>query len=977
MPVPNQVYQSEHQRLIAVTPLQGVEFEDDNGRVFDLLKSWTLNGPAWTWMRAHNGTRNGRQAWLALVDHFEGDAQRDRVKDNAYAAIAAAKYYGERKKFTFETYVAIHQDAYSDLEQYEVVISEEKRVRDLLTNIKDTSTAASAVKGTILATPHLRNNFANAVAHLSTTLQLGQSMQEPRNISSTQSGRGPSNQNQYQSGRGRGGRGNKQRGRGRGRGGRNIYLGSYAPNDWRNLSSEDKKRVIDGRAKSAAASAAASNNSNNQGGGRQIASVTYADDGSTLGPSTPANMDNAVLQGVLQGSAAIGEKRSNSESAGSQMSRRRVNALVTTNRTSHPWNISRIAYRQYQSIDNTITGTSELDSHADTCVAGANCVIIEETHQTEDVSAYSEELGTLKNIPIVTAATAYDDPATGTTYILILGQAIYMGDKMQHTLICPNQLRARGLIADDCPRHLSPRDNPSSHSIYDPDEDFRLPLSLKGVTSYFTSRTPTAREIETCKWITLSDDQEWDPHSQGFQEQEENFTCHSQFLPYGQEQDRTLFELSSKVRYKFQKVNYSMEHSNISQAFDDKYIIAATATSNRECNQAAEDLASSWGIGIETARKTLKSTTQKGMRHTLYPIERRFRTRQAQLRYSQMSGRHGRFYTDTFFANTPTLNGSTMAQLYINDLSFNKVYPMKAKSETVDTLRKFIQDVGIPHAIHSDDALELMQGKFKQTCEEFGIGTTYTEPYIPWQNRAEGGIRELKRHIHRKMTSKRVPQRLWDFCPKWSCEIKNKTARNLYALEDRTPFEATIGETPDISSLLSFDFYDPVWYYDETAAFQAPKRQLGRWLGEAKDFGQAMCYWVLSDTAKPIVHSTVQPIPKDKLTLAETQSQLQALDQIISDKLGSPSSTDSIYPYDLEPEGQIQADDDFRTPEYSPIEPESRMPEADDWDTNLIWPHILYYGYYSVSLQGRLVQRGTKVQDSTCSRNCFCLLCTS
>jgi hypothetical protein len=102
-----------------------------------------------------------------------------------------------------------------------------------------------------------------------------------------------------------------------------------------------------------------------------------------------------------------------------------------------------------------------------------------------------------------------------------------------------------------------------------------------------------------------------------------------------------------------------------------------------------------------------------------------------------------------------------------------------------------------------------------------------------------------------------------------------------------------------------------------------------------------MCYWVLSDTAKPIVRSTVQPISKDKLTLAETQSQLQALDQIISDKLGSPSSTDSIYSYDLEPEGeQQQADDDFHTPEYSPVEPESHMPEADDWDTEAFDQYI-------------------------------------
>jgi len=127
---------------------------------------------------------------LALANHFEGDIQRDRVKDQAYAAIAAAKYYGEKKRFTFEMYVTIHQDAYADLEQYGEVISEEKRVRDLLTNIKDNSPAANAAKGTILSTLTLRNNFSNAVAHLSMTLQLGLAMQDNRIILSTNTVRG-------------------------------------------------------------------------------------------------------------------------------------------------------------------------------------------------------------------------------------------------------------------------------------------------------------------------------------------------------------------------------------------------------------------------------------------------------------------------------------------------------------------------------------------------------------------------------------------------------------------------------------------------------------------------------------------------------------------------------------------------------------------------------------------------------------------
>ena len=110
--------------------------------------------------------------------------------------------------------------------------------------IKDNSPAANAAKGTILATPTLRTNFANAVARLVTTLQLNQSFQDTRNISganTSKTGDGGHNTSGRGRGRGCGGRGH----------GRNIYLGSYSPDAWRKLSSEDKKRVIDGRNQSA------------------------------------------------------------------------------------------------------------------------------------------------------------------------------------------------------------------------------------------------------------------------------------------------------------------------------------------------------------------------------------------------------------------------------------------------------------------------------------------------------------------------------------------------------------------------------------------------------------------------------------------------------------------------------------------------------------------------------------------------------
>lgn len=55
-------------------------------------------------------------------------------------------------------------------------------------------------------------------------------------------------------------------------------------------------------------------------------------------------------------------------------------------------------------------------------VEGSNFIILEKTKKTVNVSAFSAPHEVLHDSQIVTAATAYDDPNTSTTYILILGQ---------------------------------------------------------------------------------------------------------------------------------------------------------------------------------------------------------------------------------------------------------------------------------------------------------------------------------------------------------------------------------------------------------------------------------------------------------------------------------------------------------------------------------------------------------------------------
>ncbi len=253
------------------------------------------------------------------------------------------------------------------------------------------------------------------------------------------------------------------------------------------------------------------------------------------------------------------------------------------------------------------------------------------------------------------------------TYILVFGQAIYHGDQMPNSLIYPNQLRSNGLTVADCPKHLAPKNQPSSHSIYAPMEDLTIPLKLRGVTLFFATRTPTVHEVETCRWVYMTNKYDWDPHSDTYQEQESNY---EELLNNPEYVDRNIMSLTTTRLYD----PFKTVMTDISQCYDDRFIIASTSTSKREMTINAKKMAHTWNIGLEHARKTLQCTTQKGIQNTLYPIERCYRTKQAQLRYRQLSGRHGRFYTDTFFTSVPSLNGSKMAQIYINDLSLTKVY---------------------------------------------------------------------------------------------------------------------------------------------------------------------------------------------------------------------------------------------------------------------------------------------------------------
>ena len=98
-------------------------------------------------------------------------------------------------------------------------------------------------------------------------------------------------------------------------------------------------------------------------------------------------------------------------------------------------------------------GRLELDTHADTCVAGANTVSLDLTGNHLSVTPFCEvEYESITEIPIATVATAYDCPDTGRVWVLIINKALYFGSKMTDTLLFPNQLQQHGIVVEECPR---------------------------------------------------------------------------------------------------------------------------------------------------------------------------------------------------------------------------------------------------------------------------------------------------------------------------------------------------------------------------------------------------------------------------------------------------------------------------------------------------------------------------------------------
>ena len=159
----------------------------------------------------------------------------------------------------------------------------------------------------------------------------------------------------------------------------------------------------------------------------------------------------------------------------------------------------------------------ELDSHADICVVGDNCLVIHDHNWPVNVYSYDPKDGH-RSAKTVDATVGYQDPQSGQVFILMINQAIFI-DGLDNYLLCPMQCHLNGVHIREIPKFLAESPSETTHAVElsNPFEAAHLliiPLQLSGAISYFYVYSLSTAEYENDnipKIHLTAEEPPWDP----------------------------------------------------------------------------------------------------------------------------------------------------------------------------------------------------------------------------------------------------------------------------------------------------------------------------------------------------------------------------------------------------------------------------------------------------------------------------------
>jgi hypothetical protein len=297
----------------------------------------------------------------------------------------------------------------------------------------------------------------------------------------------------------------------------------------------------------------------------------------------------------------------------------------------------------------------------------------------------------------------------------------------------------------------------SISGIHVPSEQLQIPFTLEGVIAGFDTRPPTQDELDdNALHIELTSDVEWIPYTftDSLAEEEDPIIDNFNEEKIINLRARRLKVLDSKAAQL--KINSCMQTLSSTQfpfdvqlanevsalsledpilrriaalttikANSEVTIVAAIRNGDVTSEVTPGNVAKRWMVGLETAKNSLKVTTQRGIRSIPNPAIHRFKAQMAHLHYPRL---RGMCCADIMEPKIKSIGSHQYAHVIGNGRGYTKAYPMERKNESIYALDDFIKKVGIPEVLLCDNDAT-MEEKDSQVLHRAKVhGTLLTIP---------------------------------------------------------------------------------------------------------------------------------------------------------------------------------------------------------------------------------------------------------
>ena len=267
-------------------------------------------------------------------------------------------------------------------------------------------------------------------------------------------------------------------------------------------------------------------------------------------------------------------------------------------------------------------------------------------------------------------------------------------------------------------------------------------------------------------------------------------------------------------------------------------------------------------IPAENVKKTFEATTQFARSGWL--TDKITNTYKAPFPALNVTRRNETVATDTIYFPTPALGkGVTSAQIFIGrSTHFVDLSPVKTDGEFVRVLMENTRKRGAMDVLVSDKAQAEVSNKVTDVLRHLCIRSYQAELHMQHQNSAERRYKLIKNYTKTVMNFTGAPDNTWLLCMEYVAFIMNRIAYE--SLDWRTPYEKLYGQTPDISMIYRFTFWDRVLFQQDQSRgdtdnnylsdeHQESNESSGRFVGFSEHVGHQMTYKILTDDTQTII----------------------------------------------------------------------------------------------------------------------------